>query len=96
LISTAAVEKVALNHSKPERVLMDTLTLATVKGYPADGPYAKGSRGTNVQASTWFPERGGKEAPMTDPASTERALQGETGTTIVNLGNVHSRKASGR
>jgi len=82
LISTA-VEKVALNYSKPNQLWVDRMTLGEAKKYMAEGHFAKGSMGPKIQASIWFLERGGKEAMITNPENIERALLGETGTRII-------------
>ena len=82
LISTA-VEKVYLNHGKPDQKAIDHMTVAEAKRYMEEGHFAKGSMLPKIQAIIWFLEAGGKEAIITDPANIERALTGETGTHIV-------------
>jgi carbamate kinase len=82
IISTA-VEKVALNYSKPNQQWLDHLTLAQAREYlAAGGHFAKGSMAPKIQAVVNFLERGGKEAIITNPENLERALAGETGTRI--------------
>jgi carbamate kinase len=82
LISTA-VEKVALNFGKPDQEWLDRLTLEDARGYQSEGHFAKGSMGPKVAAAMSFLERGGERAIITNPENIPRALQGETGTTIV-------------
>jgi carbamate kinase len=83
LISTA-VEKVALNFGKPDQKWLDKITLAEAKQYLAEGiHFAKGSMAPKIQAIIWFLENGGKEALITNPENIGRALNGETGTRIV-------------
>jgi carbamate kinase len=83
LISTA-VEKVALNFGKPEQEWVDKMTLEEANSYLEEGiHFAKGSMAPKIQACTWFLERGGKSAIITDPTNIGRALAGETGTWIV-------------
>ncbi len=83
LISTA-VEKVALNFSKPNEKWLDRITLAEAKQYLAEGThFAKGSMAPKIQAIIWYLEAGGKQALITNPQNIGRALRGETGTTIV-------------
>ncbi len=82
LISTA-VEKVALNYGKPDVRWLDRMTLDEAKRYLAEGHFAKGSMAPKIQAITWFLERGGQQALVTNPESIGRALRGETGTWIV-------------
>ena len=83
LISTA-VEQVALNFGTPERRWVDQFTLAEVKQYLEEGGhFAEGSMAPKMRAVVQFLEAGGKEALITDPANLERAMNGETGTRIV-------------
>jgi carbamate kinase len=83
LISTA-VEKVALNFSKPEQRWVDKMTLSEAKKYLEEGlHFAKGSMAPKVQAIIWFLEAGGKQALITNPENIGRALKGETGTWIL-------------
>lgn len=83
LISTA-VEKVALNFGTPEQRWVDQFTLSEVKQYLEEGGhFAEGSMAPKMRAVVQFLEAGGKEALITDPANLERAMDGETGTRIV-------------
>ena len=83
LISTA-VEKVALNFGKPEEKWLDKITLSEAKKYLEEGThFAKGSMAPKIQAIIWFLENGGKQALITSPENIGRALNGETGTWIV-------------
>jgi len=55
-----------------------------VKEHLAEGRhFAAGSMKPKIEAVVQFLERGGSTAIITDPESVERALQGESGTTIV-------------
>jgi len=81
LISTA-VEKVALNHGKPNRVDLDRMTLSEAKNYLREGHFPPGSMGPKIRAVIKFLEEGGKEALITSPENLARALRGETGTRI--------------
>jgi carbamate kinase len=84
LIISTAVEKVALNFGKPGERWLDTMTVAEAKQYLAEGThFAKGSMAPKIQACINFLEHGGKKAIITNPANISRALQGETGTSIV-------------
>ena len=83
LISTA-VEKVALNFGKPDEKWLDRMTLSEAKAYLAEGThFAKGSMAPKIKAIIWFLETGGKQALITNPENIGRALNGETGTWIV-------------
>ena len=84
LMITTAVEKVALRYGTPEQEWIDRMTLAQAKEYLADGThFAAGSMAPKIAAVVGFLERGGATAIITDPQNVERALEGETGTTIV-------------
>jgi carbamate kinase len=84
LMITTAVEKVALEFGTPEQRWIDRITLAEAKAYLAEGRhFAAGSMAPKIEAVIGFLERGGKQAVITDPENVERALRGETGTTIV-------------
>ncbi len=81
---TTAVEQVALHFGTPEQEWVDRLTLAQAKEYLAEGVhFAEGSMAPKIRAIIGFLERGGSKAIVTDPGNVERALAGETGTTIV-------------
>ena len=81
---TTAVEQVALHFGTPEQEWVDRLTLAQAKDYLAEGVhFAEGSMAPKIRAIIGFLERGGSKAIVTDPGNVERALAGETGTTIV-------------
>jgi len=83
LISTA-VEQVALNFGTPEQEWVDQFTLAEVKERLAEGGhFAEGSMAPKMRAVVQFMEAGGKEALITNPQNLERAMDGETGTRIV-------------
>ena len=84
LMITTSVEKVALRFGTPEQEWVDRMTLSEAKAYLAEGThFAEGSMGPKIRAVVGFLERGGGTAIITDPENVERALAGETGTTIV-------------
>jgi carbamate kinase len=84
LLITTAVEKVALDFGTPEQRWVDRMTLAEAKERLAEGRhFAAGSMKPKIEAVIQFLERGGSTAVITDPDNVERALRGETGTTIV-------------
>jgi len=81
---TTAVEKVSLEFGTPDERPIDRMTLAEAKEYLAEGThFAAGSMAPKIDAVIGFLERGGERAVITDPENVERALRGETGTTIV-------------
>ncbi len=84
LLITTAVEQVALDFGTPEQRSVDRLTLAEAKERLAEGRhFAAGSMAPKIEAVVGFLERGGRTAVITDPENVERALAGETGTTLV-------------
>jgi carbamate kinase len=84
LVITTAVEKVALDFGTPEQRWVDRMTLAEAKERLAEGRhFAAGSMKPKIEAVIQFLERGGSTAVITDPDNVERALRGESGTTIV-------------
>ena len=82
VISTA-VEKVALNFNKPNKVWLDKMTVAEAQQYIEEGHFAPGSMLPKVKAIIEFLESGGKQALITDPEHIGDALEGKTGTWIV-------------
>jgi carbamate kinase len=84
LLITTAVEQVALDYGTPEQRGIDRMTLAEARERLAEGRhFAAGSMAPKIEAVIGFLERGGRTAVITDPDNVERALAGETGTTIV-------------
>jgi carbamate kinase len=84
LMITTAVEKVALDFGTPDERWIDRMTLAEAKERLAEGRhFAAGSMAPKMKAVVQFLEAGGTTAVVTDPENVERALAGETGTTIV-------------
>jgi carbamate kinase len=82
VISTA-VEKVALNFGKANQQDLDKMTLAEARQYMAEGHFAPGSMYPKIEAVVDFLKRGGPKAIITNPDNIARALNGETGTTII-------------
>jgi carbamate kinase len=84
LVITTAVDRVALDFGTEQERWIDRMTLAEVKERLAEGRhFAAGSMKPKIEAVVQFLERGGKTAIITDPDSVEKALRGESGTTIV-------------
>jgi carbamate kinase len=81
---TTAVEKVALAYGRPEQEWIERMTLSQARQYLDAGVhFAAGSMAPKIGAVIGYLERGGRTAIITDPDNVERALAGETGTTIV-------------
>jgi len=83
LISTA-VEKVALNFNKPNQMWLDKITLSEAKKYHAEGHFLSGSMGPKIEAIIAFLEANPSgQGLITDPPHIVDALDGKTGTWIV-------------
>lgn len=82
IISTA-VEKVSLNFGKPNQVDLDVMTMAEARQYMEEGHFAPGSMYPKIEAIVSYMENGGTKAIVTNPDNIARALEGETGTTII-------------
>ena len=83
LISTA-VEKVAVNFNKPDQKWLDEITLSQAKKYMADGHFLAGSMGPKIEAMIAFLEANpGGKGLITKPETIVQALEGKTGTWVV-------------
>jgi len=82
LISTA-VEAVAINFGKPDQRWLGQVTVAEAKEYLAEGHFGAGSMEPKIRAAISYVEASGGRAIITDPPNMVRALNGETGTSIV-------------
>lgn len=85
LMILTEVEKVAINFNKPDQQDLSTLTVAEAEKHKADGQFAPGSMLPKVEAAVKFvkafPE---KKAIITSLDKAVEALEGKTGTVIVN------------
>jgi len=82
LISTA-VEAVAVDFGTPNQRWLGEITVAEARQYLEQGQFGKGSMEPKVAAAVQYVEGGGTRAIITDPPNMVRALEGETGTTII-------------
>jgi len=83
LISTA-VEKVAINFNKADQVWLDKMTLSEAKKLYAEGHFLSGSMGPKIEAIIAFLEANPNgKGLVTDPPHIVDALDGKTGTWIV-------------
>jgi carbamate kinase len=83
LISTA-VEKVAINFNKPNQQWLDKMTLSEARKLYAEGHFLSGSMGPKIEAVIAFLEANPKGMGLiTKPETIMDALQGKTGTWIV-------------
>ena len=86
LVITTGVEKVCINFGKPDQQALDTVNVAQMKRYVAEGHFPAGSMLPKIVASLEFLHHGGRRVIITSPDSLPAALRGETGTHIVNEG----------
>ena len=83
LISTA-VERVAINFNKPDQIWLDRMTLSEAKKLYAEGHFLSGSMGPKIEAIIAFLEANPNgRGLVTDPPHIVDALDGKTGTWIV-------------
>jgi carbamate kinase len=84
LISTG-VPQVAVNFNKPDQKWLDRMTVAEARAYAAQKQFPSGSMGPKIESVIDFlvvhPDG---QALITDPPNIARALDGQTGTWIVN------------
>ncbi len=77
-------EKVYLNYNKSNQKSLDEVNLKDIKKYYRYGHFPEGSMGPKILASIRFLESGGKKAIITNIENGWNAIQGKTGTTIIN------------
>ena len=85
LVISTGVEKVCLNFGEPNQRPLERLTVAEARGYMAEGHFKPGSMLPKVEACVAFVENSGRQALITDPKSLSAALDGRTGTRVVDL-----------
>ncbi len=83
LFIVTGVEQVALNYRQKNEIKLDRLTVSDAKKYMAEGQFPKGSMGPKVQAAVNFIEAGGGAVMITSIDKMQEAVQGKTGTRIV-------------
>ncbi len=83
LMILTAVEKVSVHFGKKNQRALDTVGAADLKGYQAEGHFAKGSMGPKIEAALSFIAGGGKRAIIAHLDEALPALKGETGTHVV-------------
>lgn len=77
------VEKVYINYNKPDQRALDRISIKEAEAYLEEGHFLAGSMGPKVQAAVRFAEWSGKEAIITSLDKALDALDGKTGTHIV-------------
>ena len=83
-IILTSVEKVFLNFGTPEQKALDEITVSEARRYMKEGHFKKGSMYPKILASVIYLENGGKEVLITSPEKLRNALEGKTGTRIIN------------
>ena len=83
LIISTGVPMVYVNFGKADQKALDTVSVAELKKYAAEGHFAPGSMLPKIEAVIQFMEKGGKAALITNPESLGQAVQGKTGTHVV-------------
>lgn len=84
-IILTAVEKIAIRFGKPDQEQLSSLTLAEAEKYIEEGHFAKGSMLPKVEAAMSYAASGsGRKALITSLEKARDALDGKTGTWIIN------------
>lgn len=84
LIISTGVDHICLNYGTPEEKALKQITVSETKQYIEEGHFAAGSMLPKIKAIIRFLEQGGQKAIIAQPHNLKQALQGETGTTVVN------------
>ncbi len=84
LLILTDVEKVYINFNKPAQEALDTITVREAEEYLKEGHFGKGSMAPKIDAAIRFVCGNGKEAIITILDKALDALQGKTGTHIIN------------
>lgn len=84
LIILTGVPKVAINFGKENQEFLDSMTIEDAKKHMAEGQFPAGSMGPKIEAALAFVENSQGEAIITSIDKLKEALQGKTGTRIIN------------
>ena len=84
LLILTDVENAYINFNKPDQKTLETITLSEAQRYQEEGQFAAGSMGPKMDAAMRFVRRGGKAAIITSLDKALDALEGKTGTRILN------------
>ena len=84
LLILTDVENAYINFNKPDQKTLGTITLSEAGRYQEEGQFAGGSMGPKMDAAMRFVRWGGKVAIITSLDNALDALEGKTGTRIVN------------
>ena len=84
LLICTGVAQVSLHYAQDNERPLDRMTVSEARRYHAEGHFPPGNMGPKIESIIQFLEANPQgEALITDPWNIERALDGETGTTIV-------------
>lgn len=78
-----SVDKVSINFGSENQQELDSVSLAEIKKYHADGHFPAGSMGPKIDAAIRFLENGGEMVTITSFKNAGKAIHGEAGTRIV-------------
>lgn len=78
------IDRVAIDFGTPAQRSLDTVSLAEIKRHRDDGQFPPGSMGPKIDAAIDFIERGGRRVVIGPLDRAVHALEGSTGTHIVN------------
>ena len=82
LVIATDVPHAVLSFGTPEASDIGTVSVATMRGYAAEGHFASGSMGPKVDAACRFVEQGGSRSVITDLAHLTDAINGHGGTVV--------------
>lgn len=83
LVISTGVRRVCLRWGHPDQRELERLSVAEARRYLAEGHFGAGSMAPKIEAAIRYLEAGGRRAVISCPEELERALAGETGTTLV-------------
>jgi carbamate kinase len=84
MLILTSIEKVLINFGKSDQYELDSVTLGEIKKYYDEGHFLPGSMGPKIDAAIQFLEQGGRRVIVGPLERALEALNGETGTQIVN------------
>ena len=83
LVISTGVRRACLGWGHPDQRELERLSLAEARRYLAEGHFGAGLMAPKIEAAIRYLEAGGRRAVISCPEELERALVGETGTTLV-------------
>jgi carbamate kinase len=83
LVILTDIEKVYINYNTTQQQPLDTISLRDIKKYYKEKQFAEGSMAPKILAAIRFLESGGQKVIISDIDNGWKAIQGKTGTHIV-------------